>query len=440
MVIFKAYDVRGIYPDEINEELMEKIGRAFADFIHGDNIAVGYDMRLSGPNLFSAFSRGVINQGKNVFDFGLTSSPMAYFACNYLKADGCAMITASHNPKEYNGVKFTREKAVPISGESGIKEIEERVGKDDFLKVDREGKITKKDVKEAYSKHILSFAKDISGLKVAVDGSNGMGAQDFNLVKDDLNIDVVPLYMEIDGTFPGHDPNPWKKGATDKLIETVLSEKADLGIAFDGDADRVFFIDDKGELLSSDFITALVAEEILKHNPKETVLYDLRSSWIVPEVIRENGGKPKMSRVGHSFIKEMMRESKGIFAGELSGHFYFRDNFYTDSGIIMAIWVLNLLSSKKKRLSELVNPLKKYYASGEINSKVSDKEARMKELAEKYKDGKVSFLDGVKIDFDDFWFNVRASNTEPLLRLNLEAKSKELMEEKRDEVLGIIRT
>jgi phosphomannomutase len=444
MGIFKAYDIRGVYDTEINEELMGKIGKAFADFISGKRIAVGRDMRVSGPKLFDAFVKGVISQGKDVADFGLTSTPMSYFACNFLKADACAMITASHNPKEYNGVKFTREDAIPISGATGIKEIEEKVMSNTFKDVSEKGTITKEEVKEAYKKHLLSFAEGIKGLKVVVDCANGMGSQDFSLVKDDLDIELVPLFFEIDGTFPNHDANPLKKGSTDQLIEAVKKENADLGIAFDGDADRVFFVDDKGELLQSDFITALISEELLKHKPKSKILYDLRSSWITEEKIKEFGGVPEMCRVGHSFIKETMRKENALFAGELSGHFYFRFDFegkisMYDSGIVTALWVMRLLSSKGKKMSELVAPMRKYFASGEINSEVEDKEGKMKELGEIYKDGKVSWLDGIRVDFDDWWFNVRPSNTEPLLRLNLEAKTKEDMEKKRDEVLEIIR-
>ncbi|MBR9700125.1 phosphomannomutase/phosphoglucomutase, partial [Candidatus Woesearchaeota archaeon] len=423
MSIFKAYDVRGVYPDQINEELMEKIGRAFADFIPGMRIAVGHDMRTSGPQLFEAFCKGVMKQGKNVIDFGLTSTPMSYFACNHLEADGCAMITASHNPKEYNGVKFTREKAIPISGDTGIKEIEEKVRGDDFKRVDKMGSIIKAEVKAEYKKHLLSFVKDINELDVVVDCANGMGSQDYSLIKDDISVKTIPLFFDIDGTFPNHDANPMKEGAMDQLRETVIKEQSDLGIAFDGDADRVFFVDDTGNIVDSGFITALIAEEMLKGNPQATILYDLRSSWIVPEKILEYEGKPVECRVGHSFIKAQMRKYDAFFAGELSGHFYFKDNFYTDSGIMTAIWVLNLLSASKKKFSELISPMRKYFASGEINSKVSDKDAKMKELVSKYKDGNVSYLDGIKIVFDDWWFNVRPSNTEPLLRLNLEATS-----------------
>jgi phosphomannomutase len=444
MKIFKAYDIRGIYPSEINEEIMEKIGRAFADFIEGNKIALGHDMRISSPSLFGSFAKGITSQGKDVIDFGLTSTPMSYFASNYLKADGAAMITASHNPKEYNGAKFTRETAIPISGATGIKTIENKVEKNDFKLSAEKGNISKEDIKDAYKTHLLSLVKNISGLKVVVDCANGMGSQDFSLIKDDMDIEFIPLYFEIDGTFPNHDANPMKEGSTDKLKETVIKEKADLGIAFDGDADRVFFVDDKGNLVPSDYITGLIAEEVLKNDPGSTILYDLRSSWIVPEMITKFGGRPMMCRVGHSFIKETMRNENSSFAGELSGHFYFKFDFdgvssVYDSGIVTAIQILNLLSSKKEKLSDLTSHMKKYYASGEINSKVEDKDGKIKELAEKYSDGKLSTLDGIRIDFDDWWFNVRASNTESLLRLNLEAKTPEMMEDMRDEVLRIIR-
>jgi phosphomannomutase len=370
---------------------------------------------------------------------------MAYFACNYLNADACAMITASHNPKEYNGVKFTKQKAIPISEDTGIKEIERKVKNNDFKKSKKKGKIEKIIVEEAYKKHLFSFVKGIKNLKVVADCANGMGSKDFSLIERSLAIRLVPLFFEIDGTFPNHDANPMKSGALDMLKIKVMQEKADLGIAFDGDADRVFFVDDRGELVPSDFITALIAEEILKYNKNTTILYDIRSSWIVAEKIREFGGVPKMSRVGHSFIKEMMRKEHGIFGGELSGHFYYRFEFngrvsMYDSGIVTALWMLKMLSAKRKKLSELIAPLKKYSATGEINSEVRDKSAKIKELARRYKDGKASYLDGIRVDFKDWWFNVRPSNTEPLLRLNLEAKTKELMEEKKKEVLGVIRS
>jgi phosphomannomutase len=445
MGIFKAYDIRGLYPEEIDEAIMEKIGKAFADFTKGKKIAVGHDMRISSEAVSSAFINGAIKQGKDVFDFGLTSSPMAYFASNFLQTGATAMITASHNPKQYNGAKFTREKAIPISEDTGIKEIEKAVKSNRFKQVRKKGLIKKINIDDEYRQHLLKYATAISGLKVVVDCANGMGSKDFSLIQKDLPIKVIPLFFDIDGTFPNHDANPMKEGSLDTLSVTVIREKADLGIAFDGDADRVFFVDDKGELIQSDFITALIAEEILKYHKNSTILYDLRSSWIAAEKIKEFGGIPKMCRVGHSFIKEMMIKEHSVFAGELSGHFYFRFDFGShysvyDSAIVTALWVMKLLTSKKRKMSDLLKPLKKYFVSGEINSTVQDKDSKIKLLAEKYKDGKISYLDGIRIDYDDWWFNVRASNTEPLLRLNLEAKTNALMEKKKLEILNLIRS
>ena len=438
MGIFKAYDVRGVYGDEIDDSIMEKIGRAFADFIDGNLIAVGRDMRISSPSLFKAFCRGVVMQGKKAIDFGMTSTPMSYFACCHLKVDGCAMITASHNPKQYNGVKFTKGNAVPVSGDTGIKEIESAVLDNKFKKAAKKGEIEKAEIKNDYKKFLKAFLKDVKGLKVVVDGSNGMGSQDFSLVNDYLDCDTKIINFDIDGNFPSHDPNPMNNGAADMLISEVKKMHADLGIIFDGDADRVFFVDEKGSIVPSDYVTALISEELLKYHKNSEILYDLRSSWIVPERIKAMGGIPKMSRVGHSFIKELMRKDKALFAGELSGHFYFKDAHYTDSGIIAAICILNLLSSRKETFSKLVSPLEKYFASGEINFEVKDKDRVMKCIEEKYSDGKISWLDGIKVEYDDWWFNVRASNTEPLLRLNMEARTKLLLKEKKEEILSVM--
>src|SRR3989338_442070 len=438
MSIFKAYDIRGIYPKELDEDIAYKIGRATAYFLKVKQIVVGRDVRFSGPKLFGALTKGINDQGVDVIDIGLCSSPMLYFAVNFLKAKGSVMVTASHNPKEYNGFKFTREKAIPISGDTGIKDIEKLVSVGKFKDIKKRGKVIKEDILKDYAKFVLGFAKKVKPLKVVIDTANGMGGLEAPKVFEKLPCKVVPLFFKLDGTFPNHDPNPLKGESLKFLIEEVKKEKADLGIAFDGDADRVFFITEKGEIIPADFITCLIAKEMLKHHPKEKILYDLRSSWIVKETVEEACGKASMSRVGHAFIKEQLRKEKGIFAGELSGHFYFRDAFYTDSGIVAAIWILNLLSSEGKKFSDLIKLLKKYYASGEINSEVEDKEGKMKELAKIYKDGKISWLDGIRVDFDNWWFNVRPSNTEPLLRLNLEAKSKEMMEKKRDEILKVI--
>jgi phosphomannomutase len=442
MSIFKAYDVRGIYPSELDEELAYKIGRAFVTFLKVSNVVVSQDMRESSKSLKKELIRGITDQGADVIEVkGLCSTPRSYFACWFLKSPGSIMVTASHNPGKYNGFKFTREKAIPISGDTGIKDIEKLVLRNRFKDVKKKGIVVKKDITNDYKKHILRFidVKKIKPLKVVIDAGNGMGGKDMELVLDKLPLKVVRMYFKPDGSFPNHEANPLKEENLIDIKKRVKEEKADFGIAIDGDADRVFFIDENSETIPADFITCLIAEDILKKNKGGKVLYDLRSSWVVKEVIEKNGGKAGMSKVGHSFIKEQMRKEKAVFAGELSGHFYFKDNSYTDSGVIAALKVIQIISEKGKRLSELVKPLRKYYASGEINSEVKDKEGKIKELAKRYKDGKISWLDGIRVDFDDWWFNVRPSNTEPLLRLNLEAKSKELMEEKRDEVLGVIR-
>ncbi|MBU1004918.1 MAG: phosphomannomutase/phosphoglucomutase [Nanoarchaeota archaeon] len=442
MSIFKAYDVRGVYPSELNEEIAYKVGRAFVTFLKVDNVAVSQDMRESSDSIKKSLIKGIIDQGADVIEVeGLCSTPKNYFACWFLKASGSIMVTASHNPGKYNGFKFTREQAIPISGDTGIKEIEQLVLKNKFKEVTHKGKVVRKDIEKEYANHVLNMidVKKIKPLKVVIDAGNGMGGKDIELVLDNLPLKVTKMYFEPDGSFPNHEANPLKEENLIDLKKRVLGEKADFGIALDGDADRVFFIDENGETVASDLITCLIAEEILLMNPGENVLYDLRSSWIVKEIIEKNKGKAHMCRVGHAFIKEQMRKENAVFAGELSGHFYFKDNFYTDSAVIAALKVIQIISEKGKKLSELVKPLRKYFASGEINSEVEDKEGKMKELAEKYSSGKVSYLDGIRIDFKDWWFNVRPSNTEPLLRLNLEAKSNEMMEKKRDEILGIIR-
>ena len=442
MSIFKAYDVRGVYPNELNEEIAYKVGRAFVTFLKVNKVAVSQDMRKSSNSLKKELIKGITDQGADVIEVnGLCSTPRSYFACWFLKTPGSIMVTASHNPRKYNGFKFTREKAIPISGDTGIKDIEKLVLKNKFKEPKKKGKIIKKDITQDYKKHILNFInpKKIKPLKVVIDAGNGMGGKDMELLLGKLPLKVIKMYFKPDGNFPNHEANPLKEENLVALKKKIKEEKADFGIAPDGDADRVFFIDENAETIPADFITCLIAEKILKKNKGEKVLYDLRSSWITKETIEAFGGKPLMCRVGHAFIKEQMRKEKAIFAGELSGHFYFRDNFYTDSGVIAALKVIQIISEKGKKLSELVKPLKKYFASGEINSEVEDKEEKMKELAKIYGDGKISYLDGIRVDYKDWWFNVRPSNTEPLLRLNLEAKTKELMETKRDEVLNIIR-
>ena len=434
MTIFKAYDIRGIYGKDLTDDIAYRIGRALVTFLKAKKVVVGRDMRSSSEPLFKALAQGITDQGADVIDIGVCSTPVSYFGCVFLEADASVMITASHNPAEYNGFKLTREMAIPVSGDTGIKEIEALAAKE-FEDAEK-GSISSKNITDEYAKHVLSFGSGIKGLKIVIDAGNGMGGFEATEVLSRLPCTIVPLYLELDGSFPNHEANPLKPETLADLQKEVIASGADLGIAFDGDADRAFFIDDKGNIISSDFTLALIAREILKKE-KGLVLYDIRSSWIAREVIEENQGTSKMCRVGHAFIKEQMRKEGAIFAGELAGHYYFKDNFFTDSAVIAAVIMLSIAS--KSRLSSLVEPLRKYYKSDEINFEVKDKEAKMDELSRHYKDGSISLLDGIRIDFDDWWFNVRPSNTEPLLRLNLEARTKELLEAKTKELSGLIK-
>lgn len=435
--IFKAYDVRGIFPDELNEDIAYNIGRAFVVFLKSKEVLVGRDGRLSSPKLFEALAKGITDQGADVIDIGISSTPMFYFAA--AKSPSSIMVTASHNPKEYNGFKFCRENAIPISGDTGIQDIKELVNKNEFEDSAEKGKIIKKEIMEDFIKHSLSFVKTDKRFKVVVDAANGMGSLTFPKMFEKLPFEFVPLYCEIDFNFPNHEANPLKYENLKDLQKKIIEEKADIGIALDGDADRCMLVDKKGEIVTCDLLTALIGKSLLNNNPGSTILYDLRSSKIVKEFIEENGGKAVMCRVGHSFIKKQMRDENAIFAGELSGHFYYKDSFFTESSFITAALILNLMDKENKPLSELVNPLKKYFQSGEINSEVEDKEKKIKDIEEKYKDAEILHLDGVSVYYKDWWFNIRMSNTEPVLRLNLEADTKELMEEKRDEILKLIR-
>jgi phosphomannomutase len=438
--IFKAYDIRGIYGTELTEDDAYRIGRAFVAFLGCREVVVGQDMRKSSPSLCQALVRGITEQGADVIDIGFCSTPMFYYATHDHEAG--IMITASHNPAKYNGFKMCRENAIPISGDTGIDDIKKLAVKNKFAKVKKAGSVTKKDVLKGYIAHNLKFVeKGGKAMKVVVDTGNGMGGYTFPKVFGNIDVQIVPLFFEVDMSFPNHEPNPLKLENVVELQKTVVRTKADFGVAIDGDCDRCVFIDEKGEYISADLMTALIAKELLRKNPGSTILYDLRSSWATRDVIKESGGKPVMCRVGHAFIKKEMRDENALFAGELSGHYYYRDSFFTESSKISTIIIINMLRREKKKLSELVAPLRRYFASGEINSEVDDKEGRMDELVRLYKkDAKlVSRLDGIKLEFDDWWFNVRPSNTEPLLRLNLEAKSKKKMEEMRDKILAVIR-
>lgn len=435
--IFKAYDIRGLYGKDLTDEIAYQIGRAFVKFLGCRKVVVGRDMRTHSDAIFQALTRGITQQGADVIDVGLCSTPMCYFADGRLGADGSIMITASHNPAEWNGFKMCREQAIPLSGPTGIQEIERIVTQKDFdPPAATPGKITQYDIVSEYIAHIRQYADLQRPLRIAVDYANAMGIYEGKVLEGLVELD--PLFDQLDGSFPNHEPNPLKPETFRWLQEKVRSGNYDFGIAFDGDADRVGFVDERGEIIPMDMITALIARMILQKE-KGPILYDLRSSWAVREVIEENGGTPIMSRVGHAFIKQQMREKKAIFAGELSGHYYFRENYNAESSSMAALQVANLVSAEDRPLSELVRPIRRYYASGEINSEVEDAAAVLERLKQHYRDGKIIELDGLTVEYHDWWFNLRPSNTEPLVRLNLEARTPELMQQKRDEVLSLIR-
>ncbi len=439
--IFKAYDVRGIYPGQIDEEVAYLTGRAFVAFLGEEEIVVGRDMRLSSPSLSREFIAGATDQGADVVDIGLCSTDMLYFASGMLDRPG-AMFTASHNPKEYNGLKLCRRKAGPISSDTGIAEIRELVLAGGFPQPGRKGASQEMDLLPRYVEHVLGFI-DVSALrplKVVADAGNGMGGLILPALFERLPCELVPHCFELDGSFPHHQPDPINPENIELLSRWVLEAGGDLGMAFDGDADRVFLVDDTGEAVSGSLTTAMVARRILQKDPGENIIYNCINSWVVPETIRAYGGTPIRERVGHSFIKQTMAESGAVFGGEHSGHYYFRDNYRADSGLIAAMFVLEIVSLEGKPLSEILEPFKKYYASGEINSRVEDIPAKLEEIAKTYASGRQDRLDGITIEFDHWWFNVRPSNTEPLIRLNLEARTRGLMEEKRDEVLAVIRS
>jgi len=437
--IFKAYDIRGIYPEQLNETIAEKIGRAVVVFLKAKKVVVGRDMRPHSVPLFHALVKGITEQGADVVDVGMCSTPMSYHANGKLGADASVMITASHNSAEWNGFKLCREQAIPLSGLTGIGDIEALVTKDQWPAVSRKGTVSSYDISADYAKFLRSHSRVTRKLKVVVDYANAMGSAEIAGIED--LFDIVPLYKELDGTFPNHEANPLKQDTLTAIRAKVVEVGADFGAAFDGDADRCGFIDDKGQVIQMDLFTALIAEDILSEKAAGTVpiLYDLRSSWAVRESIAEHGGKPIMCRVGHAFIKAQMREYGAVFAGELSGHYYFKENYVAESQGLAMIKLANLICMKNKPVSELVAPLRKYFSSGEINSKVADVKTILNKIRAKYSDGHMFELDGISSEYSNWWFNVRASNTEPLLRLIVEAKDKETMEEKRDALLALIR-
>lgn len=434
MSIFKAYDIRGIYPTELNEDTIYKIGRAFVKFLNCKNVVVARDARHSSPSLHKALVKGITDQGADVVDIGLSSIAMFYFSIANYKLDSGLMVTASHNPKQYNGLKLCREKAIAISEETGIREIEALVNTD--FKKEKKGKVTKKNVLKDYIDYVLKFSKK-SNLKIVFDFSNAMVAlAGTKIFKKICN--AVYLNEKIDGTFPGHEANPVKEENLVQLKNKVKQEKADFGICFDGDGDRVGLVDENGQTVANDMLTILISKSFLKNNPGEKIVYDLRFSRAVKEEVLASNGKPVFTRVGHSFIKEKMRKEKAIFAGEFSGHFFFRENFFTDSAIIAALKTINLIEEAKKPLSELIKPFKKYWQTGEINFEVEDKDAKIRQVEALFKDGKISRLDGVTVEYQDWWFNLRKSNTEPVIRLTLEAGTKQKMQEMKNKITKLI--
>jgi len=439
--IFKAYDVRGVYGKDLTDDVAYKIGKAFVSFLKCKDVIVGYDMRVSSPKLSKAFMEGVNDAGADAIDIGQVSTDGLYFASGFFEKPA-VMFTASHNPKEYNGLKFCKAMAVPINEDTGLKKIKTIIEKNNFKKSKDEGRVIKKSILNEYVIHVLTFIHKIKKLKIAVDAGNGMAGKIIPLVYNTLPVKIIPLYFELDGTFPNHLADPSKYENLRELQKTVKREKCDFGMAFDGDADRVFFVDEKGNIINSSFISALLIKSILKKHGKQKIIYNLVNSNIVPETIKKFKGKAVIERVGHSFIKDTMKRINAIFACEHSAHYYFKHNFNADSGIIASLMVCEIISKKNKPLSKLVKEFEVYNKIEETNFEVKDKIKKIQQIKYYYKKKnpkKIMTLDGISVYFDDWWFNVRPSNTEPLLRLNLEADSEELMEEKMREVVGLIR-
>ena len=443
--MFKAYDVRGIYGEQLDEQGAYAIGRAYVEVFRPKRIAVGRDMRVHAPEMAAAVVRGAVEAGADVADIGMVGTEMLYFAVDELGLDGGIAVTASHNPKEYTGMKIVRAGALPVGGESGLLDVRDRaLALTDVPGVQDSGRVQSEDVYPGFVEKALGFVDvgAVRPLRVVIDAANGMAGAMLPPILERLPIDAVTCFFEPDGTFPNHEPNPLLPENREFIVGKTREEGADLGVAYDGDADRCFFVDDQGEFVPGDFVTALLAETILEKEGSGKVIYDVRASWAVPETIERAGGVPLVNRVGHAYIKHRMRQEGAVFAGEVSAHYYFRDFSQADSGVIPFLLMLELISKRGRKLSEILEPYRsRYFITGEINTTVSDVDAKLAQLEETFgPQGEVSHLDGVSVTAGDWHFNVRPSNTEPLLRLNLEARSQELMERKRDEVLDVIRS
>jgi|SRR6185369_6682060 len=445
--IFKAYDVRGLVPAQLNETIARQIGLSFQHVLDADDRALGNtvvvsrDMRSHSEGLAKALIEGLTASGLEVLDIGLATTPMNYFAVGFTKAAGGVQVTASHNPAQYNGFKFSRHGARPVSGDHGIALMEEKVETGDLPRAAQPGRVSYAKIFDDYRRHVLSFLRDPGHagkrLKVVVDAANGMGTV-YEPILQSVGIDLVPLYFELDGSFPNHEANPLKEENLHDLMRLVKETGADLGVAFDGDADRAAFVDERGEAIGSDLMTGLIAGELLGRDPGKAVLYDLRSSRAVHEYIQEHGGVPVRERVGHSFMKATLRKRDGIFGGELAGHYYFRDHYYADCALLTVIEDLNLLRETGKPMSELVQPLRRYAKSPEINFEVEDKQGKIDELARRYSDAQIDYLDGITFQYPTWWANVRPSNTEPFLRLVLEASTQEELDSRRGELIALL--
>ncbi len=443
--VFKAYDIRGVYGRELDEDGAYAVGRAYVEAFEPRRIAVGRDTRLSSPSMAAAVMRGATDGGADVLDLAMVGTEMVYFAVGDLGLDGGVCVTASHNPKEYTGMKIVRAGALPVGGESGLLDVRDRAL--NFVaqshKVSSRGTVEPHDIWPAFVEKVLSFVdvEAMRPLKVVLDAANGMAGAMLPPVLERLPIAAVTCHFEPDGTFPNHEPNPLLPENREFIVRRTTAEGADLGVAYDGDGDRCFFVDDTGDFVPGDFVTALLAEAILEKEPGGKVIYDVRASRAVPETIERAGGEALVNRVGHAYIKHRMRQEGAVFGGEVSAHYYFRDFSQADSGVVPFLLMLELISKRGRKLSELLAPYReRFFLTGEINTPVADVAQKLRELEERYADGTVTQLDGISVDYDDWHFNVRPSNTEPLLRLNLEAMSEELMERKRDEVLELIRS
>ena len=440
--VFKAYDVRGIHPTELDEDGAYAIGRAYVEQFEPKRIAVGRDMRVSAPTMAKAVLQGAADGGADVLDLGLVGTEMLYFAVGELGLDGGIAVTASHNPKEYAGMKIVRAGALPVGGDSGLMDVRDRAMSGAWHRTGPKGSIEQYDIWPGYVERVLSFVyvEAIKPIRVVIDAANGMAGVMLPPILERLPIEAITYFFEPDGTFPNHEPNPLLPENRAFIIDRVREHGADLGVAFDGDADRCFFVDDTGEFVPGDFVTALLAVNVLEKSPGAKIIYDVRASWAVPETITNAGGEPLINRVGHAFIKHRMREEGAVFGGEISGHYYFRDFSQADSGVVPFLLMLELISKRGRKLSELLQPYReRYFLTGELNTPVPDVTAKLEELEQRFgREGEVSHLDGISVEADEWHMNVRPSNTEPLLRLNLEARSRDLMQKKRDEVLEVI--